>query len=350
MTPLKGMVDGLGLWDFLKTTSDFDSRNNKSMIYDSAVVGIAEMIRNGITDFVDFYYDEDIVAKAVADLHYQGNLAWVVLDKDKTTQKGDPVSNAENFIKRNKIKGVKPMVAIQGVYAASKDTMKAAYDIAKSNNTKVTMHIAETEYEVKEHKKRYGMTPVKWMYKNGFIDKNLLAVHCVWLDKDEIAMISKAGAISYNPTSNMKLGSGIAPIKEMLDSKATITLGTDSVASNNSLDIISEMKYGSLLQSVRLRNPKAILAAQAFSFATYNAAGFLYGNKNYGLVEGAKADITLIKRGINFGSSSVINSIVYSSSPADVVATIVNGSVLYYKGFAKEISEKISTSLKRLRP
>ncbi|MCL5680031.1 MAG: amidohydrolase family protein [Candidatus Marsarchaeota archaeon] len=348
MAPLKGMVDGTDLMDFLKTTSDFDARNSKSMVYDSAIVGMAEMIRNGITDFVDFYYSEDVVAKAVDDLNYQGNLAWVVLDKDKTTQDGDPISNAENFIKHNKVKSVKPMVAIQGVYAASKETMEAAYEIAKKHGTKVTMHIAETEYEVKEHKKKHGLRPVEWMHKNGFVNKNLLAVHCVWLDKNEIAMISNAGAVSYNPTSNMKLGSGIAPITEMMDSGASITLGTDSVASNNSLDIISEMKYGSLLQAVRLGNPKAILPKQAFSFATYNAAQFLHHGKSYGLKEGAKADITLIKNGIGAGRSNAINALVYSSSPANIVGTIVNGKVLYYKGFAPKILEKVTTSLKRL--
>ena len=346
MSPLKGTVDGLGLGDFLKQTSRFDSKNTPEMIYNSAVLGIAEMIRNGITDFVDFYYGEDQVAKAVEDMNYQGNLAWVVLDKDKTTQKGDPISNAEHFIKSNKRQGVNPMISIQGVYAASKETIGSAYELAEKYGKNITMHIAETKFEVDEHRKGYGITPVEWMHKNGFINKRLLAVHCVWLSRREMEIMSNSGAVSYNPTSNMKLGSGIPPIYEMRNLGARITLGTDSVASNNSLDLFEEMKYGSLLQCVRLNDPSAITAKDALGFATLNAASFLYGNESYGIKEGARADIVLLRKSVNMKGENLVNDIVYSSNPSNVAATIVNGKLLYRDGFDESTSRLIKKASK----
>jgi 5-methylthioadenosine/S-adenosylhomocysteine deaminase len=342
MSPLKGMVDGLGLENFLKETSAFDAKNSPDMIYNSAILGIAEMIRNGITDFVDFYYGEDAVAKAVEDMDYQGNLAWVVLDNDKTTQKGDPISNAERFIRSNKRNGVNPMISIQGVYAASKETIESAYGLAEEYDKNVTMHIAETKFEVDEHKNKYGMTPVEWLHKYGFINKRLLAVHCVWLNKKEIGMISDSGAVSYNPTSNMKLGSGIPPIYEMHERGARITFGTDSVASNNSLDLFEEMKYGTLLQCVRLNDPNAITAKDAFGFATLNAANFLYRKMDYGIKEGAKADIVLLRKSVNMAGSNIVNDIVYSANPSNVAATIANGKLLYKDGFNERIGKVIN--------
>ena len=346
MNPLRGMTDGLSLRDFLNKTSEFDAKNSPEMIYSSAVLGIAEMIRNGITDFVDFYYGEDAVAKAVGDMGYQGNLAWVILDKDKTTQKGDPISNAERFIRNERNTGVNPMISIQGVYAASKDTIKSAYELAEKYGKNVTMHIAETKFEVDEHRKRYGITPVEWMYRNGFINKKLLAVHCVWLNKKEIGIISKSGAISYNPTSNMKLGSGIPPVYEMCKQGARITFGTDSVASNNSLNLFEEMKYGTLLQCARLNDPKAITAKEAFRFATLNAADFLYGDRSYGIKEGSKANIVLLRKSVNMAGKDFVNDVVYSANPSNVAATIVRGKLLYRDGFDKNIARVIKKASK----
>ncbi|MCL5102078.1 MAG: amidohydrolase family protein, partial [Candidatus Marsarchaeota archaeon] len=267
------------------------------------------------------------------------NLAWTVLDEDKTTQKGNPLSNAERFIKSNRNDRVSPMIAVQGVYAASKETISSAYDIAEKYGTNITMHIAETEFEVQEHKKVHGKTPVEWMYSNGLIRKNLLAVHCVWLSKKEISIIAKkAGAVSYNPTSNMKLGSGIAPISELAKSGSNITLGTDSVASNNSLDIISEMKCGSILQSAKYLNPEAISPEQAFSFATHNASSFLHG-EHAALTPGSRADITLLRLQ-TMPKENPINRIVYATNPSDVFATMVAGEMLYMRGKFQEKLEK----------
>ncbi|MEM0154813.1 MAG: amidohydrolase family protein [Methanothrix sp.] len=331
MGPLRGAVDAVNLGRFLELTGEYDKENDKRTIYDSTVIGIAEMIKNGITDFVDFYYGEDIVASAVEAMHYQGHLGWAVLDKDKTTQKGDPLSNAERFLKTGKSSRVTPMVAVQGVYAASKDTISSAYDIAEKHSAELTMHIAETDYEVVEHKKRFGKRPVEWMHANGLVRKNLLAVHCVWLNSKEISIISKmAGAVSYNPTSNMKLGSGIAPIYNLVKDNALVTLGTDSTASNNSLDILAEMKYGAILQSAKYLNPEAITPEQAFAFATYNASSFLHGKPNT-LSTGSKADITLVETNL-MPMEKALNNIVYATNPSNVFGTVVAGEVLYING------------------
>ncbi len=346
MSPLKGLVDDVPLEKFLEITSNFDSINTRELVYNSAIIGITEMMRNGITDFVDFYYYEDEVARAINDMGYQGNLAWVVLDKDKTTQKGDPIKNAEHFIKSNSVKRVRPMVAVQGVYAASRETIMAASELAEEYDTLTTMHIAETAYEVDEHRKNTKMRPVEWLNKLGFINKRLVAVHCVWLNGNEMKALSRsAGAVSYNPTSNMKLGSGKAPIKELLSNGANITLGTDSVASNNALDMFAEMKYGALFQSAE--SAGSIKAMQAFEFATKNASKVLYGNAA-GIYVGARADIVLLKPPLNNANASQpkINDIVYSYNPSNVEATIVRGDVLYYNGFGGKIPKLYEKALR----
>ncbi|MGC8538737.1 MAG: amidohydrolase family protein [Candidatus Micrarchaeia archaeon] len=353
MTPLRGKVDDIELSQFLDTTSRFDSRNNYKKIYYSAVLGILSMIRSGITHFVDFYYGEDAIAKAIEDIGYNAHLAWVTLDKDKTTQKGDPISNAEHFIKQYKGSGsVKPMVAVQGVYAAGKETFGAAAELADKYDTLTTAHVAETYFEVVQHFRKYRRTPLQWLNDIGFVNRRLIAVHCVWLSRSEIAIAAKkAGAVSYNPTSNMKLASGIAPISRLASVGANITLGTDSVASNNSLDMFNEMKYGSLLQKVKEGNAKVLDAQSMLDFATVNGAKML--GEGGGTIEvGKPANIVLLNPEPNMlpmpKAGGIVKDIVYAANPGNVAATIVNGQLLYNNGFAEGIEKLRDEALKFL--
>ncbi len=343
MSPLKGMLDCVGLEEFLSATSDFDRRNSKESVYYSSILGIMEMIRGGITDFVDFYYDEDAVKAAVEALSYKAHLAWVTLDRDKTTQRGDPISNAERFVKSVAgNKSVEPMIAVQGVYAAGKETYSTALDIAKENGVMTTTHISETQQEVKECKKRYRTTPVGFLDRIGFLNKRLLAAHCVWISRREAALLSKCAGVSYNPTSNMKLSSGVSPIMDLVEQGANVTLGTDSVASNDSLSMLNEMKYGNLVQRI-CRGSYALTAQQTLDFATLNASIAL-GSGAGSIEAGRPADIAILSPESFQGvKGREINWIVYSAGRDNVVATIVNGNVLYYNGFnekAKALGKK----------
>ena len=343
MSPLKGMIDGVGLGEFLSATSDFDSRNSKELVYYSSILGIMEMVRGGITDFVDFYYDEDAVKAAVEELSYKAHLAWVTLDRENTTQRGDPISNAERFVKSAAgSSSVEPMVAVQGIYAAGKETYSAALEIAKENGVMTTTHVSETLQEVKECKKRHRATPVEFLNRIGFLNKRLLAAHCVWISRGEAALLSKCAGVSYNPTSNMKLSSGISPIRDLLEQGANVTLGTDSVASNDSLSMLNEMKYGNLIQRV-CRKPYALTAQQTLDFATLNASIALQSGA--GSIEaGRPADIAILSpENFNGIKGREVNWIVYAASRDNVVATIVNGNLLYYNGFdekAKALGKK----------
>ena len=184
-----------------------------------ARVGIAEMLLSGTTSFLDLYYFEDAVARAVESLGIRGFLGWAVLDPELTTQKGVPVDNARAFIGRWKDHPrVSPLVAPQGVYVCGKETWLRSREVADAAGTLVHYHLSETRKEVHEHQTKTASRPVLWLEEIGFLGPHSVAAHAVWLTGKEIELLAGRGVgIAHCPSSNLKLASGgVAPIVELL--------------------------------------------------------------------------------------------------------------------------------------
>jgi 5-methylthioadenosine/S-adenosylhomocysteine deaminase len=335
LTLAKGLFDDLSFEDFLRQTEDFDRRNTREMIYKSAVTGMAEMVAIGTTCFLDFYYDEDIVERAAETLGMRCALAWAVLDEDKTTQRGSPIKNCEFFLRGKRSTLVTKGVALQGVYACSDETMLKAKDLA--SETFLTMHLNESQGEVYSFFKERGKRPAELVFSLGIMDENFIAVHCIFLTKREIEALRNSTVV-HCPSSNLKLANGIAPIPELLEAGANVALGTDSAATNNSLNMFADMRLAALLHKSTHWDPSIMGHEACLRMATENGARAL-GIDSGAIEEGKLADLILVdKRSIYPFTPS---NLVYCTTQR-VDTTIINGEMLYRGG---RFSERIRKEL-----
>jgi 5-methylthioadenosine/S-adenosylhomocysteine deaminase len=299
MHPLRGIADDRDLAGFLETLFAVDAHRTEADVEVGARAGIAEMLLGGTTSFLDLYYFEDAVARAVEQLGARGFLGWAVLDPEMTTQQGRPLDNAAAFIGRWKGHGrVTPLVAPQGVYVCGAETWLGARDLAQRERTLVHYHLSETRKEVAEHEAKTGRRPADWLDEIGFLGPQQVAAHAVWLTGGEIARIARAGVgIAHCMSSNLKLASGgVAPVVELRAAGAAVGLGTDSVASNNSLSMLREIHIAGLVQKNHRWEAAVLPAQQLLDLATIEGARALGQAAQIGSIEvGKRADFSLFR-------------------------------------------------------
>jgi 5-methylthioadenosine/S-adenosylhomocysteine deaminase len=336
MSVMKGIADDLPFGDFLEKVFAVDARRQEKDIDAGARLGCLEMIRSGTTTFVDMYYSEDIIAKAVEDSGLRGVLCWAVLDQKFTTQKGVPLENCKRFHAAHKgRRRIIPGIGLQGVYVCSEETFLGARDFASENDLLLHFHLSETRKEVYDHKDKTGRRPADWLSQIGFLGPRCLAAHAAWLTVNEVKALARSkSSIASCPVSNMKLATGgVAPIPEMLAEGVNVSLGTDGSTTNNSLDMFGEMKTLALLQKSNRWDPTVVKAQQALDFATRNGARAIGMGHSLGSIEPGKlADIVILD-----GSSpnlrpmlpnNVVANIVYSANAGNVKTTICDGRVI----------------------
>jgi 5-methylthioadenosine/S-adenosylhomocysteine deaminase len=333
MTLLRGELDDLNLEQFLEKSFKIDAVRREEDVRASARAGIAEMISSGTTSFLDLYYAEDIIAEECQRAGIRGFLAWAVLDRELTTQKGDPLANAEHFIRTHRDRRlVTPVVGLQGVYACSRSTMLGARALAIDTGAMVHMHLCETRAEVFNHQKKYGMTPVRWLRDIGFLDGiKMVAAHCVWMTREEMSLLSQAcAAASLCTRSNLKLASGLPSAQQLHEHGVLLTAGTDSATTSNNLDMFEEMRFLALSQKFNSWDASVFHAQQVLDMATVNAARALNVSDRIGSIEEGKcADIVLIDAESPRITGSGVNDIVYSVQGGDVCCTIIDGKIVY---------------------
>jgi 5-methylthioadenosine/S-adenosylhomocysteine deaminase len=194
----------------------------------------------------------------------------------------------------------------------------------------VQIHVAETQYEMEEIAQQAGTTPLRFLDRFGLVDDRLTAVHCVHLDKADLDLLQERNVIPiHNPKSNMKLGSGVAPVAEMLRRGIPVALGNDGSASNDLQDMFEEMRSAALLQKVAAMDPSVVSAADVFRMATENGARAC--RIDAGTIEPGKlADIAIInlRRPHLLPVHDIINLLVYCAKASDVETTIIDGRVV----------------------
>ena len=342
MTLLRGLADDLRLdvWllgYMMPVEREFVSPDFVKL---GTRLACAEMIRGGITSFADMYYFEEDVARATAEAGMRAVCSQSIL-KFPTP---DAASYEESLAyARNYIQGWKdhplivPSVAPHAPYTCTDEILTATAQLAQEFDVPLHIHIAETAQEVENMRKEQGMPVVPYIKKLNLLDAKVLAAHCVHVDEGEIRTFQHySTGVAHNPSSNLKLASGIAPVVKMLDNGLNVGIGTDGPASNNDLDMFEEIRLASFLAKGSSGNPTALPARQAIAMGTRLGARALYiGNISGSLEPGKRADLILVDLSPVHNSPrfqrddlSVYAQLVYASKATDVTDVMVNGSWL----------------------
>ncbi|MBF0226804.1 MAG: amidohydrolase [Desulfobacterales bacterium] len=336
MSLFRGMADDLHLMDWLNNyIFPAEQRMDANFVYNGALLACVEMIMSGTTTFCDMYLFEDEVAKAANKANIRCLVGEVLFDFPSPNygqiEKG--FEYTKELIK--KWKG-HPTVSIavepHALYTCSPDLLKKANEIALENNVPLILHLSETKTEVNEIKNKYNKLPIDHLENLGLLGGHLIADHCVHLNNDEMDKLAKYDVkVIYNPESNMKLASGMAPIKELKSKGITVGIGTDGCASNNNLDLFSEMDIAAKLPKVQYLDPTIMDAFTVLKMATIDGAKALGIDKITGSIEfGKKADIIVIdtNKPHLIPMYNPYSHIVYSACGSDVIHSIINGKLV----------------------
>lgn len=339
MTLLRGLADDLRLDVWLMgymmpverqfVRSDFVALGTR--------LACAEMIRSGTTCFADMYYFEESVAEATAAAGLRALCAQTVLKfpSPDAASYEDALARARDFIARWKgHELIVPAVAPHAPYTCTSEILRACAELACEFDVPLHTHLSETAFEVDQSRREHGMPVVPWVKKHRLFDARVLAAHCVHVDEGEIRALKDAGAgIAHNPTSNLKLGSGVAPVVKMLDLGAAVGIGTDGAASNNDLDMFEEMRLAALLAKGVSGDPTVLPARQVLAMATRIGAQAMHCDAITGSLEpGKRADLIVVDLDQShsvprFGRdpNSVYAQLVYTGKASDVVDVMCNG-------------------------
>ena len=301
MTLMRGMADDLPLMTWLQdhiwpvegrvTSADF--------VRDGTLLACAEMLRGGVTCFNDMYFFPEATAQAALQAGMRAAIGMIAVEfpsayaSDATDYLTKGVALRDSLRDENLLTFC---LAPHAPYTVSDATFERIAVYAAELDAPVHTHLHETQDEIRDSLKVHGIRPITRLKNLGLLGPNLIAVHAVHLMPDEIALLAEYGChVAHCPTSNLKLASGLAPIHALTQAGVNVGIGTDSAASNNRLDMLSELRIAALLGKLGAGNAAALPARQALEMATINAARALGLDKKIGSLEkGKRADITAI--------------------------------------------------------
>ena len=301
MTLMRGLADDTPLMTWLQDHIwPAETKHlSEQYVFDGTELATAEMIRSGTTCFADMYFYHDVAARAALKSGMRAALGGAILEfptpyaADAEAYLAKGIATREEFLAEPRLK---LMLAPHAPYSVSDKTFQRIITIASEMDVQIMMHIHETATEITDSEKQYSMRPIERLNRLGLLSPSLIAVHCVHLNQVEIELFARTGVhVAHCPVSNLKLASGIAPIKAMLDAGVNVGVGTDGTASNNRLDMLAETRLASLLQKGVSGDASALPAHAALEMATLNAAKALGWDDEIGsLVPGKAADMIAV--------------------------------------------------------
>ncbi|MBY0109981.1 MAG: amidohydrolase [Candidatus Babeliaceae bacterium] len=302
---------------------------SEDFVYWSTMLACYEMIQSGITMFADMYFFENASARAVLHAGMRAILGETIfIEQD--------IFYAEEFCKEfNNNRSIKPAFAPHSLYSCDAQTLIAAHKKSQEARVPFIIHVAEQQDELYELYKKTGMSPGEYMLSLGILSDNVIIAHGVHFSDSDLKSIAQSGAsIIYNPSSNMKLGSGIAHVKSMQEHGIPVGIGTDGVASNNSLDSFAEMKTGALLQNLCVADYcKPLSPFEVVKLATIDGAHALKMGDKIGTLEVGKcADILVMGTQAfhQIPDFDIYSQIVYASKSTDVQTVIIDGKIVMH--------------------
>ncbi len=331
MSLLRGYADDLPLMEWLaEKIWPIEAQLTEEDVYWGSLLAVVEMIKSGTTTFADQYFSMDAVAQAVQDSGMRASLSRGLIGIAPGAQQS--LNEACRFAEKWQGKAggrITTMLGPHAPYTCPPAYLKEVIKAAKNLKVGLHIHVAETKTEVEQITSDYGCSPVAFLDELGLFEVPVLAAHCVHLTDRDIAILAKNKVgVVHNPQSNMKLGSGIAPVVKLLNAGVVVGLGTDSAASNNDLNMVEEMRTAAYLQKVAAEDSTVIPAFQAIKMGTYGGAAALGLAAQTGeLAVGKKADIVLwdfTKAHLTPVFNDVAH-LVYSAGRADPVTALIDG-------------------------
>ncbi|MEP7137966.1 MAG: amidohydrolase family protein [Chloroflexota bacterium] len=345
MTLLRGIADDLRLDVWLQgymwpVEKEFAS---PEFIRLGTSIACGELIRSGVTTFNDMYFYEDDVATATAQAGMRGLCGQSILKfpTPDAASYEDAMEKAREYIKKWKNHPlIIPTIAPHAPYTCTAEILRETAELALEFDIPLHTHLAETSFEVDNMRSENGMPVIPYVKKQGLLEAKVIAAHCVHIDMGEIRTLHHAGAgVSHNPSSNLKLASGFAPVIKMLEAGLNVGIGTDGPASNNDLDMFEEVRLAAFIAKAVTNDPTSLPASQALLMATRLGAQALHiGHLTGSLTPGRRADLILVDLSPLHNSPSFRRSsdnayaqIVYASKSTDVTDVMVNGKWLMRK-------------------
>ena len=338
MTLLRGVADDLALMDWLNNYI-FPA---EVQFVDAEFVRIGtelacwEMIRGGTTTFVDMYYYPDTIAEVVDSCGMRALISATVIDQRSPDAEdaGDSIRKGSGFIERwlGESDRITPIFGPHANYTLNAEQLQATREAAMEFGVPISIHMSESPFEVQYSKDTYGMTSIELFESIGFFEGPTIAAHVVWPTQAEIPILAEREVgVIHNPTSNMKIASGIAPVTDMLAAGVRVGLGTDGAASNNDLDMWEEMRLAAFLQKVEQMNPEVLSAETVLRMATSGGATAIgLGDKIGSLEAGKRADLIQVafEDVHHIPTYDVVSHLVYVNDEQDVASVVVDGAVL----------------------
>jgi 5-methylthioadenosine/S-adenosylhomocysteine deaminase len=334
MTLFRGYADDLPLMEWLtQKVWPIEAKLTGDDIYWGSLLAGLEMLKSGTTTFADQYFEMDRVAQAVEEIGLRASLCRGLIG---VAPRADQVlAESLEFVRawHGAAGGrITAMLGPHAPYTCPPAYLEKVLAAADELGVGLHIHLAETRTEIEQIKQEYGCSPIELMERINLFERPVLAAHCVHLSETDIEILARRGVgVAHNPQSNMKLGSGIAPVARMLAAGVNVGIGTDGAASNNDLNMVEEMRTAALLQKVALEDPTVLPAGRALEMATVGGARALGLDGEIGTLEmGKRADIVLwnLNQAHLSPAHNLQAHLVYSASRADVDTVIVNGRVL----------------------
>ena len=349
MTLFRGLADDLPLHTWLEQhvwPAEQKFINEETVRWGSRL-GVAELVRSGVTTLCDMYFHEDQVAEIVDELGMRGILSNVYFDATAAndTERERTLAGAEQFIARwHGHSRIVPAVGPHAPYTVGPELYRRLHALAERTDVPVVTHLAETREEDREIRRRYGLSPVRYLENLGLVDARLVAAHCVWVNGEEIDLLAAARVgVVHNPRSNLKLASGIAPIPDMLSAAVLVALGTDGAASNNELNLLAEIRTAALVhKGVRL-DPLAVPAIAALEMATIGGARALKLDHLVGSLEpGKRADVVVIDLDEDnlVPLYDPVSHLAYAVETSNVRTVIIDGRIVLRDGVLATADER----------
>lgn len=338
MAVLRGVGDGLPLEPWLDAVRRIEGQMTREDIFWSLQLALCEMIRNGTTGFADMFLWDEALIDSVIDsgmrlsaapaIFGQNDIGWESAGGLRASEQIAHIERlAATYAEEPR---VRIMYGPHAIYTCKESVFKAVAERVRETGLGVHVHLSESMHEVNACLKEYGLTPVQMAEQAGLLTDKTIVAHGTWLTDLDLEILAKRkSTVSHNPQSNLKLGSGIAPVTKMLAHGVRVSLGTDGPASNDSLDMIRDMRLAVSLQRGVNQQSNALSPQDCLEMATYNGSRAL-GFDDIKLEEGASADLILVNaQGVrSLPLTSASGYIGWCATGHDVTDVVVNGRIL----------------------
>jgi 5-methylthioadenosine/S-adenosylhomocysteine deaminase len=353
MTLFRGYADDLPLMDWLENYIwPAERRLRREDVYWGTRLACMEMARSGTVRFWDMYWKHAETARAVKDAGLRAVVGAPLIDGNDPDGAPKLLAKARRAIDEIEQAGegaATASLAPHAIYTVSEPSLRGIAEISAERQVPIQIHLSETQGEVEACLDETGLRPAHYLDRCGLLGPQTLLAHCVWLDRDEIELIAERGATMVtNPVANLKLAvGGVFPYLQAREAGAQVGLGTDGAGSNNSLDLLDDVKAFALLQKHVAADPAAVTAGEAWEIATGRRSKLIGGRAPE---VGAPADFALVRLGSpGLALGELDAGLVYAADASAVALTVVGGRVVYRQGDRTEADEIVARAREQAR-